>query len=159
MAGFLTNGLPQVASGSAAAGTRYNQINGGELIPVDTLKASGSNPQSVAATTFEIAALAAGMSVNTGTSTAAATTQNTLYGRSVTEALSTAAAATYTYTLTNSTVAATSTVDVSILPLGSTVRGLELTSVTPAAGSVVFVFTNNGSAAVNGTHLLVWRVS
>mgnify|MGYP003652023349 CR=1 FL=1 len=159
MAGFLTNGLPLVASGTAALGTRYNQINGGELIPVDTGKLSGSNPQSVAATAFEIAALAAGMSVNTATSTAGASTQNTLMGRSVTEALTTAAAATYSYTLTNSTIAATSTVDCSILPLSSTIRTLELTSVTPASGSVVFVFTNNGASAINGTMLLVWRVS
>ena len=158
MAGLSTNGLPPVAY-NVNPSLSYPQLSGRALVAADTQSSQGAGPQSVAATAFQIAARAAVMSINTATSTTGATTQNTLLGRCVTEALTTAVGATYTYTLTNSVVAATSTVQAQIFSLTNTVPGMQMTSVTPAAGSVVFVFTNNGAAALNGTMCIVFDVN
>ena len=158
MPGVYTNGLPTVPAGTPAAGT-YNAITGYELIPVDTGRGSGAPPQSVAASTFQIAAMAALMSVNTVTSTANAGTLNTLMGRIVTESLSTAAAADYTMTLTNSTILAASNVQAAVYSLTNTTPGLVVKSITPAAGSCVILIRNTGTAALNGTILIVFQVA
>lgn len=158
MPGYSTNGLPRALPSTTPA-LNYPQVKGTSLVAVDTGQAYGAGPQSVAATTFQIAARAAAAAINTATSTVHATTQNTMLGSSVTEALTTAVAATYTYTLTNSTIAATSTVQCQIFSGTNTTPGMVLTSATPAAGSVVFVFTNTGAAAINGTMILVWEVT
>jgi hypothetical protein len=158
MPGVYTNGLPTVAPGIPAAGS-YNALTGYELIACDTERASGAPPQSVAVSAFQIAAMAALMSVNTATSTAAAATLNTLMGRCVTEALTTAAAATYSFTLTNSTIVAASVMQVAVYSLTNTTPGLVVQSVTPAAGSAVIVIRNAGTAALNGTILIVFQVA
>ncbi len=157
MPGVYTNGLPTVVAGTPAAGT-YNAVTGYELLPADTQRASGAPPQAVAVSAFQIAAMAALMSVNTATSTSGAATLNTLMGRCVTEALTTAAGATYSFALTNSRIAATSNMQVAVYSLTNSTPGLVVQSVTPAAGSATIVILNNGSAALNGTILIVFQV-
>ena len=159
MAGLLTNGMPVVDRGTGA--TFYPNLSGVERVPVDTQQAGGAPPQTVAATAQQIAALAALYSINTATSTSAAATLNTLVGRIVTESLSTAAGGTYVFTLTNSAIAATGTgslVDFGCYPLGAVTRGLQFTSAVLSAGSAVITFTNNGTAALSGTHMLTFAI-
>lgn len=152
MPGTYTPGLPVVGS------TNYPALTGYELSAFDTTTAAGAVPQSVAVSAFQIAAMAAGMSVNTATSTVGAATLNTLTGRIVTEALTTAAGANYTMTLTNSTIAATSVMQVAVTSLTNTIPGLSVFSVTPAAGSAVILIKNGGTLALNGTILITFQV-
>lgn len=150
MPGTYTNLMP-VVQPSAVAGSQYFNVTGYERVPLDTQAASGSQPQTVAATTFQIAALAAGMSINTATASAGAATNNVNIGRVVSEGISTAAGATYTLTLTNSFVTATSNVQAAAYLGTSTAGGpLQIVSITPASGSVVIVVKNAGTAALSG---------
>lgn len=104
------------------------------------------------------------MGVNPGddgfaTSTAGAATINHTGGVITTEALSTAAAATYTMTLTNNDIAANSAVMVSIGNGTNSAGAPVVTTVTPAAGSVVIVIKNvHASAALNGTLTIAFAV-
>lgn len=162
MPGLLTDGYQTVDPGVPSEGS-YNAVTGYELIASDTQRSGGAAPQSVAMTPFQIAAMAAGMSVNTttasGTGSTSTATLNVYLGRVISDAITTAAGATHTLTLTNSTVAATSEVQVSVYSLANTgATGLTITSVTPAAGSVVIAMKNNGAAAVNGTVVWVFQV-
>lgn len=97
-----------------------------------------------------------GIQLDTGTKTAAATagaaTLNKAAGVITSEALTTAAGATYTLTLTDSAIAAADQVFASVA-MGTSTTGLPaITTVTPAAGSVVIVVRNaHASAALNGT--------
>lgn len=152
MAGTYTPGLPLVGT------TNYPALTGYELAAFDTNTAAGGVPQSVAISSFQIVTLAAGMSINTATSTANAATLNTLTGRIVTEALTTAAGANYTMTLTNSTIAATSVMQVGVTSLTNTIPGLSVFSVVPAAGSAVILIKNGGTLALNGTILITFQV-
>lgn len=152
-AGFLTNGLPPIA-----AGTPFSQINSASTIPVDTNLAQGLNPASVSASSFQVAAIFAEAVSNTATSTVHAATLNTRAGLIVTESLSTAAGATYTFTLTNSQVTAASNMMAALYSVTNTGGAISLTSITPAAGSVVFVWTNTGTTAFNGTMNLVFHI-
>ena len=137
----------------------YTQLGAAALVSADTEVNSGSQPQTVAATAFQIAAHAAGLAANTATSTAGAATLNTKVGRVTTEALSTAVGATYTFTLTNSLITATGPVPQVMLLDGTNTAGVvQLTSITNGAGSSVFVFTNVGTAAFNGTMQLAFHV-
>lgn len=88
----------------------------------------------------------------TATATAGAATLNKSAGVITSEALTTAAGATYTLTLTDSTIAAADQVMASV-QLGTATTGMPVvTTVTPAAGSVVIVVQNiHASAALNGT--------
>ena len=157
MAGLYTNGLPAVLT---ATGTNsYPQLQGNELIAVDTQKASGSTPQSVAASAFQIAAIAAGVVGNTATSTSAAGTLNTLSGKIITEALTTAVASTYAMVLTNSIITATSTVQAEVFSLTNTTPGFQVTAIVPAAGSCTITCTNNGAAAINGTVVITFYIA
>jgi hypothetical protein len=156
--GIYTNGLPLVAPAIPAAGT-YNAITGYELVPADTNRPTGAAPQSVAVSLFQIAALAAAMSVNTQTSTVGAATAQTLTGRIVTEALTTAAGATYTMTLTSALITALSNIQVAVASLTNTIPGLVVQSVTPAAGTAVILIRNNGTAALNGTILISYQIA
>ena len=164
-AGFLTNGYPPIgavtSNGVAAVAPNgiYTQLAAAALVPVDTNLANGQAPQSVAASVFQIAAHAAGMISNTGTSTVHAATLNTVEGLITTESLSTAAGATYTFTLTNSQILlASPPPQVAMYSGTNTGGGLTLTSVTNAAGSSVFVWTNTGTTALNGTMLIAFHI-
>lgn len=158
MAGLYSNGMPTVDPGTPSSGS-YNALTGYELISADTDRPSGADPQTVAVTPFQIAAMAAYMSANTATDGGAGTaTLDRVMGRVVSAALTTAAGATYTMTLTNSAVAATSNVQAAVIPGTNTTPGLVVQSVTPASGSVVFVIYNAGTAALNGTIVIVFQV-
>lgn len=150
--------MPALATGAPVAGS-YNAVTGYELLPMDTSRPTGAAPQSVAVTPFQIAAIAVELIGNTVTSTANAGTLNTLGGKIITEALTTAAGANYTMTLTNSTIAATSTMQVAVYSLTNTIPGLMVFSVVPAAGSAVILIRNNGTLALNGTIVIAFQVS
>jgi hypothetical protein len=147
------------------------QVNGGWFAPVDTNLTQGIAPQTVALQLSQIASLAAEYAANAGTSTAGAATLNTNAGTVTTESLSTAVGATYTFTLTNSQITATGPTPVvqmlsktntggQTTPSGGPVYTLggpmTLASVTNAAGSSVFKFTNNGATALNGTTVITF---
>lgn len=102
--------------------------------------------------------------VDNGTKTAAATsgaaTLNKASGQITSEALTTAAAADYTLTLTDSAIVATSLVFASVQFGTSTTGEPAITSITPAAGSVVIKVRNiHASAAFNGTIIVSFLVA
>lgn len=88
----------------------------------------------------------------TATATAGAATLNKDSGKITTESLTTAKGAEYTLTLTNSAIAAADMVFASVA-LGTATTGLPMvTTITPAAGSVVIkVLNNDANDALNGT--------
>lgn len=161
MPGFLTNDLPALP-----------QLSQHMRIPVDTEFPRGLNPASVAGSALQIAGTLAEVMANTATSTAAAATQNTFGGMITTEALSTAPGAQYTFTLTNSLItaayiAAGGIPEAGIYSVSNTGGNIPpdymsavmtLVSVTPAVGSCVFVWQNNGETALNGTMSIVWHL-
>lgn len=154
MAGVLTNGLPLLDGGSAVS--NYPQVLGYETLPMDTGLASGQVPQTVAVRAFHIAALYAALAatVNAVTASSGAATLSKVCGIVTTETLTTAAGATYTLTLTNTLVKATSNV-LAVAYLGTGVGSeLQVTSITPAAGSVVIVVTVVGTVALSGTAVM-----
>jgi hypothetical protein len=170
MAGWVTNGLPTPGPATvngtaltAPAGT-YPQLSALSEVVADTEQASGATPQTVAAYAAQIAMIACAMVKNTQTSTVHAATSNTISGQIVTEALTTAAAATYTMTLTNSLLAvapAAGTFSGIIFDIRSgtnTKVGMQPTSYTVGSGTVDLVFTNNGTAALNGTMVIAWHL-
>jgi len=177
MPGWLSNGLPPIGAPvqngvtvtansiningtlSGGEGLSYSNLTASALIPVDTETASGQVPQSVAATTFQIAAIASEIVSNTATSTVHAATLNTVAGLITTEALTTAAGSTYTFTLTNSLlVAGAPAPQVQVHSGTNTGGGFAVTSVTNATGSTVIVLTNTGTTAWNGTILIAFHI-
>lgn len=160
MAGFYTPGLVQVGA-AAVNGQSYSSLTGGELIPADTLEPGGVNPATVAISVFQLAAYAADLAAQTGTASAGAVTLSTERGVITSEALTTAIGGTYTLTLTNTLVKVASTVYAEAYNGTSTAgtsAGLTVTSITPAAGSVVIVVTNNSGAILNGTIKIAFQV-
>lgn len=155
MAGNYTDGYPTLSGASAS---NWRRPTGGELVPVDTQLGGGRSPQTVAASMFQIAALAGPMIVNTGTTSSDAVTLNTLGGMITSESKTTAAGATFAVTLTNSAIAATSTVQAVVFPRTNTVPGAYVQSIAPAAGSVVITIANGGTAAFNGTMVIPFLV-
>lgn len=101
--------------------------------------------------------------LDTGTKTATATAGAATLAKSAgvitSESLTTAAGAIYTLTLTNSTIAAADQVFASVA-LGTATEGRPtITTVTPAAGSVVIVVQNiHASQALNGTIKIAFAV-
>lgn len=179
-AGLYTNGMPQIVAAtvnsvlqSAPLGI-YTQLAPAGLLPVDTQLANGQSPQTVAASAFNVAGTLLDGLLNTQTSTVHAATSNTLGGVIVTESLSTAAGSTYTFTLTNNKITATTQAISSVaiysgtntggttpLPAGNPYQysaNMTLTSSTSANGSVVWVWTNNGTTALNGTMYIAWHL-
>lgn len=104
-----------------------------------------------------------GGSINSDSGTAAATagaaTLSKMAGKVTSEALTTAAAASYTLTITNTAIAAADMVFASVA-YGTATTGVPVISrVTPGAGSVVIVITNeHASAALNGTIVVSFLV-
>lgn len=158
MAGWLTNGMGGVYSRDTTNNS-YRRPTGAEQIPVDTDTTSGVAPQTVALTAFEIAALAASLVNNTGTLSSDAATQNTLTGNITTEAKTTAVGASFTGTITNSTVSASSVIDAVVSSRTNTVPGAYVSAITPASGSFTVAITNGGTAALNGTLQIAYRVN
>lgn len=174
MPGWLSNGLPTVGpitingvaqtvtpmnfNGTTVSGGPapvYTLLSASALVSADTEQSAGTQPQTVAATAFQIAAHAASLRVNTATSTVGAATLNTKSGSVVTEALTTAAGSTYSFVLTNSLFTATGPVpQVHVTDGTNTTAGLQLTSITMGSGTATIVLTNGGTAALNGTLVL-----
>jgi hypothetical protein len=152
MAGWLTDGMT-----AYAPATSNPNLAGNGLLPVDTQTSLGAQPQTLAATTFAIAAFASTLVHNTASATAGAATLNTRAGLITSDALTTAAGATYTLTVTDSACTTTSVIDCYVHSGSNTTVGAYISSVTPAAGSFVIVVTNGGTAALNGTLLIAFR--
>jgi hypothetical protein len=166
MPGWLSNGMttivPITVNGTTSVfpqGTYTNLSSATALIPVDTEAATGQSPQSVAATPFQIASAAAALINNTATSTVHTGTLNTTSGMMVTEALTTAAGSDYTFQIVNSLIvgATTAAPQVQMHSGTNTAGGIAVKSITNAAGTTTAVFTNNGSAAWNGTMLITFH--
>lgn len=88
----------------------------------------------------------------TGTAVAGAVTINQNSGVVTSEALTTAAGAVYTLTITDSSIAAADIVLVSMGNGTNSAGSPAITTITPAAGSVVIKVQNiHASAALNGT--------
>jgi alanine-alpha-ketoisovalerate/valine-pyruvate aminotransferase len=134
------------------------QLTTGAEVAVDTEVANGGTPQTVAATCFQIAAMATELYQNTATSTVHAATLNTKGGSILTEALTTAQSANYTFTLTNSNIGTATKLQSSWHSASNTGGVLNTISVTCAAGSAVLVASNIGTAALNGTMLLAFHI-
>lgn len=143
----------------------YAQLGAIAEISADTEAPRGGQPQTVAAFAAQVAMIACAMSINHQTSTVHAATSNTFSGSVTTEALTTAAGAVYTFTLTNSLIAAATAAGVfsnilfDIRSGTNTIEGMTPTSSTAGAGSTVLTFTNNGSAALNGTMVISWHLA
>lgn len=147
MAGWLTNGV--ATTDTPPWLSRFS---------IDTELAQGVQPQTEAVALLSLALQFTTVTNNTATSTVHAATLNTSGGNIITEALTTAVGATYTFTLTNSLVTAASVVNVVMVGGTNTGGTITLTSVTPASGSVVFVWTNTGTTAFNGTMLIAFHL-
>lgn len=159
-AGLYTNGLTGVVPNTAFSQVEptANSFNAPQ-IPLDTGVIQGAVPQTVWASPFQIAATFGATWKNEATSTVHAATLNTLSGVINTESLSTAVGAKYTFTLTDSAIATTSQIQVAIYSQSNVANGkMQLLSVTPAAGSAVFVWLNQGPAALSGTMTIVYRI-
>jgi hypothetical protein len=103
------------------------------------------------------------LAIDSGTKTAAATAGAATLAKGsgviTSEALTTAAGATYTLTLTNTAIAATDIVFASVANGTATTGTPVVTTVKPAAGSVVIIVQNiHASAAVNGTLKIAFAV-
>jgi hypothetical protein len=163
-AGFETNGIatvgPTVVNGVTVAPPSgvVTQVTAGMKSSVDTQLLNGQNPQTVAATEFQQAAVLVDALGNTATSTAGAATLSTTGGWVTTEALTTAVGSTYTFTLTNTLITAGSIPQVALLNKTNSGGQVQVTSVTASAGSMVVVFTNVGTTAFNGTFSLVFHL-
>jgi hypothetical protein len=95
----------------------------------------------------------------TATATAGAATLNKDAGVITSEALTTAAGAAYTLTITNSSIAAADQVFASIVGGTSTAGVPVISTVVPAAGSVVIkVFNLHSADALNGTLKIAFAV-
>lgn len=165
MPGWLTNGMQaiqaRIQNGTTASPVPYTNLSSASpRIPVDTETAAGQQPQTAAASPFDIAACAASLINNTATSTVHTATLNTTSGMMVTEVLTTAAGATYTFQIVNSLIVSTSTPapQVQMKDGTNTAGAVEVTSITNAAGTSTAVFTNTGTAAWNGTKLILFHV-
>lgn len=138
-------------TGNEPMGVAYSKINDNfdELYP----SASDWSGATVTATGLvSSGALQVDTGTKTATATAGAATLNKDSGKITTESLTTAAGATYTLTLTDSSIAAADMVFASVA-FGTATTGMPIiTSVAPAAGSVVITVLNgHASAAFNGT--------
>ena len=88
----------------------------------------------------------------TASATAGAATLNAIAGVITSESITTAAGSEYTLTLTNSKISAADIVLAAVLNGTNTTAGIAVTTVTPAAGSVVIKVKNtHASSALNGT--------
>lgn len=161
MTGIYTPGLPLIGAisnnGTAqvAPQGQYTNLTESALIPVDSNIAAGGGPESVAATPFQLAAIAGALITNTATSTVHTATLNTVQGQMVTESLTTAAGADYTFQLVNSLITATGAIPQVQMHSGTNTQGgIAIKSITNATGTATCVFTNTGTAAYNGTMLI-----
>lgn len=155
MGGWLTDGLPN----AIGPGQVVDALGGLELVPVDTQLASGTNPQTVSATSFDLVAVAAGLIGNVGTVATGTVTLNTRSGLVNTGSLSTAAGSTASFSLVNSLATTGAAVRAGLASgsnttAGATVQSLAITT----SGTVTVTIKNNGTAALNGSLLVPFMV-
>ncbi len=165
-AGWLNNGVvriqPRVQNGTTVAPVPYTNLDVyGGAVSVDDNVTAGQQPQTAAASPFDIACAAMALIQNTATSTTHTATLNTTSGLMYTEALTTAAGSAYTFQLVNSGVSATSRLPRVQIHSGTNTAnsgipnaGVEVTSISNASGTCTAVFTNWGTAALNGTMII-----
>lgn len=162
--GWLNNGVvrvqPRIQNTVTVAPVPITNLPGrSAAISADTDSLSGQQPQSAAASPFQIASVAASLIQNTATSTVHTATLNTVAGLMLTEALTTAAGATYTFQIVNSLITATGTLpEVQMRDGTNTAGNQEVTSITNATGTCTAVFTNTGTAAWNGTKIVTFHI-
>ena len=145
--GIWTNGVP------ASLGNRGNGLLPMDAGPPGSTNGAAGTPLSQAISPAQIAGLAIAQAANTGTTSSGAVTVSKANMAITTESLSTAVGATYTVTVTDTYALATSNIQCSGLRQVSDVTAARFVtqSVTPAAGSFVLVFYNNGTASASGT--------
>lgn len=143
----LTLGGTAVSS-TAAEINKLAGVTGGTVTASKALVVGASKDLDA----LNVAAFTLDTGTKTATATAGAATLNKKSGKITTAALTTAAGATYTLTLTNSAIAAADIVLASVA-LGTATTGVPvITTIAPAAGSVVIVIQNiHASAALDGT--------
>lgn len=157
--GWLTNGVQKVQAavlnGTTTDPVPLTLLPTTALLSADSESTAGQQPQTVAASVFDIASAAASFINNTATSTVHTATLNTTSGMMVTEALTTAAGADYTFQLVNSLItAAGATPKVAVRNGTNTAGAMRLKSITNATGTATVVISNVGTAALNGTILI-----
>jgi|GEM_PF-3059565 len=142
------------ATGNEPMGVTYAKINDNfdELYAADSSNTNWSGATVTATGLISGGSLQLDTGTKTATATAGAATLNKDSGKITTEALTTAAGATYALTLTDSSIAAADMVFASVA-FGTATAGMPIvTSVAPAAGSVVITILNgHASAAFDGT--------
>ncbi len=163
-AGWLNNGVvrvqPRIQQGVTVFPVPTTNVPArSSALSLDINNPAGQQPETAAASPFQIAAAISAMIENNVTSTVHTGTLNTTMGRMLTEALTTAAGATYTFQIVNSLIvsAATPLMEVQIHDGTNTAGSAEVTSITNAAGTATVVFTNTGTAAWNGTKVITFH--
>lgn len=153
MSGWLTNGMTAATL----------PLTGAETFPLDTNAANGAQPQSEAATLFQLKAWLFGNSnvpptasmftaSCTGAGGTSTATLNAGYGVLTTAALTTVAAASHVITLTNSVVTANSLILANVGYGTATTGEPAIHNVSVATGTAVITIRNDAAAApVNGT--------
>lgn len=156
MPGVSTQNLPLVQPGTSGVTT----LNGLERVAVDTELASGAAPQSVAPTSFQLGAAAAGMIYNTGTLSANTATVNTRSGVIRTGSLNTAAGSTYAFTIVNSLATTGTAFQLGPVCSVSNTAGLSAiqSGTIATTGTISVTLVNNGTAAFNGDMLIPFQV-
>ena len=164
--GWLSNGVvrvqPRVQNSVTVAPVPLTNVDSANsAFSFDDNVAAGQQPQTAAASAFQIASAAAALIQNTATSTVHTATLNTRSGLMYTESLNTAAGATYTFQIVNSLFASTSQAppQVQFHDGTNTAGAAEVTNVSIlSTGTATAVFTNTGTAAWNGTKIITFHV-
>jgi len=160
MAGFLTNGLPMLG-----------QIGPLMFVPVDTELPRGTNPQSVAASAFQVAAALGDCLNNHEEADGHEVSKHTLGGTVLTEELHTDPHEEYTFTLHNNLIDMTylahgTLPEVGIYSAtntGGVIPGymyaiMVLHSTMPGLHRVDWTWRNMGETPLNGRMYILWHL-
>lgn len=164
-AGWLSNGVtrvqPRIQNGVTVTPVPTTNVpSRSSAFSLDINNAAGQQPETAAASPFQVASAAAALIQNTATSTAHTATLNTTSGLMLTEALTTAAGATYTFQIVNSLFTTTGPLpEVQMHDGTNTAGNQEVSSVAIlTTGTATAIFTNIGTAAFNGTKIITFHV-
>lgn len=164
-AGWLNNGIvrvqPRIQNGTTVFPVPTTNVpSRASALSLDVNQPAGQQPETAAASPFQVASAAAALIQNTATSTVHTATLNTTSGLMLTEALTTAAGATYTFQIVDSLFTTTGPLpEVQIHDGTNTAGNAEVTSVAIlTTGTATAVFTNTGTAAWNGTKIITFHV-
>lgn len=163
-AGWNCNGVvkvqPRIQNGVTVAPVPTTNLSSrNSAFSVDINNAAGQQPETAAASAFQIASCISAMIENNVTSTVHTGTLNTTMGRMLTEALTTAAGATYTFQIVDSLFTTTGPLpEVQIHDGTNTAGAAEVSSVAIlTTGTATAIFTNTGTAAWNGTKVITFH--